>query len=88
MKTYRFTYHTDPSHGWVEVPFETILSLGIAGKISPYSYKGQGKAYLEEDCDLTTFINAIDDLKIDIEFEDHMTNHDSWIRNLPRWGNP
>jgi hypothetical protein len=33
----RYTYITDPGHGWISVPLEDIKKLGIADKISSYS---------------------------------------------------
>lgn len=57
-----YTYHTDPGHGWVEVPMLTINDLGLADKISEYSYRNGDKVYLEEDCDASLFINALKDL--------------------------
>ena len=85
MKTYNFTFHTDPSHGWIEVPMTTILALGLAGKISPYSYKDRAKAYLEEDCDAGLLYEAIkasgDEIKLDYKH----TDGDCFVRNLPRF---
>ena len=53
-----FTYYTDPGHGWVKVPLKLLASLGIAGKMSRYSYMRNGFGYLEEDCDASIFMNA------------------------------
>lgn len=57
--TYKF-YH-DPSHGWLEVPLTELDDLNIADKISPYSYRSEnrGMAYLEEDCDLTVYLETL-----------------------------
>ena len=56
-----YKFFHDPAHGWLEVPLSELLDLEIADKISTYSYKSElrGMAYLEEDCDLTVFLNAI-----------------------------
>jgi hypothetical protein len=56
--TTKYRFIEDPGHGWLEVPIEQINALGIAEKISGYSYKRNGMAYLEEDCDAGTFIDA------------------------------
>ena len=56
--TTQYTFHTDPGHGWLEVPIVELNELGIVEAISPYSYRNGDKAYLEEDCDLATFIRA------------------------------
>ena len=54
-----YIFHEDPAHGWLEVPKAELAKLGIADKISHYSYMSGDKAYLEEDCDLGAFIMAI-----------------------------
>jgi hypothetical protein len=61
MKTYKF--HTDPGHGWLEVPTLECHDLGILSKISSYSYRGRNNEgidclYLEEDCDFAIFHEA------------------------------
>lgn len=53
-------FHEDPGHAWVEVPMEIINKLGIADKISSYSYMCSGRAYLEEDCDAAVLFDALD----------------------------
>lgn len=55
-KTYVF--HSDPGHGWVQVPMTELLDLGIAHKISSYSYMKGCFAYLEEDCDMAHWWHA------------------------------
>jgi hypothetical protein len=51
--------HTDPGHGWIQVPLSLIRELGIGSSISGYSYQSGEFAYLEEDCDLGIFFHAI-----------------------------
>jgi hypothetical protein len=58
MKPKVYVLHTDPGHGWLAVKFKEIKDLGIADKITTYSYVKGSTAYLEEDCDLATFFNA------------------------------
>lgn len=55
-----YAYECDPGHGWVAVPLSELVALGIASKITPYSYidRAAGVAWLEEDCDLSTFVYA------------------------------
>ena len=48
----------DPSHSWLKVPVKELERLGIENKISPYSYINGKMSYLEEDCDMTTFMDA------------------------------
>jgi len=59
MKTY--TYHCDPGHGWVAVPVSELKELAIDGKVTSCSYiSADGQtAYLEEDCDMSLWIDAV-----------------------------
>ena len=51
-------YISDPGHGWLEVPKTLLVELAIQDKITPYSYENGRMAYLEEDCDMATFMQA------------------------------
>jgi len=53
-----WVFHEDPGHGWLEVPKAHLRRVGVAGKISGYSYQRGDKAYLEEDMDAGTFAKA------------------------------
>lgn len=53
---YRFI--SDPGHGWLEVRVADLHELGIATKISSFSYINDDMAYLEEDCDMSVFLRA------------------------------
>ena len=57
MKTY--TFHEDPAHGWLEVDRQELIDLDILDQITPFSYQKGDKVYLEEDCDYSTFCDAI-----------------------------
>lgn len=56
MKT--FDYIQDPAHGWIKVPAQLLVDLGIYQQITPFSYYREGFAYLEEDGDAALFMNA------------------------------
>lgn len=62
----------DPGHGWLKVPTGYLDLLGIADKITGYSYISPCRqfAYLEEDVDFATFMNAAESKgwEVDIEF--------------------
>lgn len=64
------TYHTDPGHGWVEVPKNLVLDLNIEEKITEYSYYSYSTEtyFLEEDQDASTLIKALKDHKIEYAF--------------------
>lgn len=58
ISTNGFAFHSDGGHGWLKVPLSLIKYLGINELISGFSYQDSTHAYLEEDCDLTTFLIA------------------------------
>ena len=51
--------YTDPGHGWASVKLSIAKELGFLDKISNYSYTKGKSVYLEEDCDLSLYCNAI-----------------------------
>jgi hypothetical protein len=79
------TFHSDPSHGWAEIPHNLIHQLGIEQKISRYSYADQHYTYLEEDCDLGLFMRSAEAKGWEITFKDKHSNNDSFIRNFQRY---
>ena len=76
-------YLQDPGHGWIAADMDHVKRLGIADKISAYSYLSRdGKvAYLEEDCDAGRYIEACKAAGIAIELREHHCNSDSSISN-------
>ena len=58
MKTRNLNYWTDPGHGWLAVDRADLEALGIADRVSPYSYQRAGRVYLEEDCDMPLYLDA------------------------------
>lgn len=85
MKT--ITIYTDAGHGWAKVSLKELSRLNILDKISGYSYihKSGLNAYLEEDCDLSTYIKALDDKGIKYQFKTLSTNKSSKIRSYARY---
>jgi len=81
------TIYTDPSHGWAKVSLSELIKLNIADKISSYSYihKNDLFAYLEEDCDLSTYLKALDAKGIKYKFKTLHTNKSSKIRSYARY---
>ena len=78
-------FYQDPGHGWLKVKKKTLKMLGIDKSITPYSYQRGEYAYLEEDCDLHTFMIAIRDNGIDLKYDEHHTNRISKIRSYDRY---
>lgn len=71
----------DPGHAWAAVPVAELVELGIAHKISAYSYRKREVAYLEEDCDLGVYIKALEARGKAYEFKEY--DDKIGIRNLP-----
>ena len=71
----------DPGHAWARFPKAKLVSLGIADKISTYSYMNGANAFLEEDCDLSVLIRALIERGYEIKFNESHANKQSKIRN-------
>ncbi len=52
-------YIQDGGHGWFKVSIKQLIKLGIADRISSYSYWKGDYAYLEEDCDASTYVETL-----------------------------
>lgn len=72
----------DPGHAWARFPKAKLVSLGIADKISSYSYINGPNAFLEEDCDLSILISALKDRGYEINFNQNHTNRQSKVRSF------
>ena len=70
----------DPGHAWARVAKSKLVTLGIADKISTYSYMNGSNAFLEEDCDLSVLISALRVRGYEIKFNESHTNRQSKIR--------
>lgn len=85
MKTKKFDSIIDPGHGWLKVPCKLLCELGITKNITPFSYVKGEYAYLEEDCDMSTFMNAMREQRPDTEIKQRTRHADrpSRVRNYP-----
>jgi len=84
-------FYTDGGHGWLKITKARLEALNIADKITGCSFMRGEFAYLEEDCDLSTYVKAIlkqenisDDVNASEEYKVFMkefwsktTTHDS-----------
>ena len=53
------TYHLDPGHGWLEVSQADLNDAGLSyTDFSACSYTDGAHLFLEEDCDMATFMRA------------------------------
>lgn len=75
----------DPGHAWARFPKAKLVKLGIADKISVYSYQNGTNAFLEEDCDLSILITALRDRGYEIKFNESHTNRTSKIRGYANY---
>ena len=83
----------DPSHGWLKVPIMDLVDLNLMDKLTIYSYRSRSgeTAYLEEDLDAMTFMNALCEYHRipKSEFRNYftlapvVTNTKSVVRTLP-----
>lgn len=76
----QFELYSDPSHSWAKVSIKKLLELGITEHISSYSYIKNGWAFLEEDKDLRTFMEAMKRTGQSVTFTERHTNRSSKIR--------
>ena len=58
-----FDWHYDNAHEWLEVDLNYLMIMGVANRISRFSYysKEENKAYLEGDMDAGILYKAMGD---------------------------
>jgi hypothetical protein len=88
QKTMTLPYYQDPGHGWVRVSVGLLHGLKIAHLITPYSYRRDDYAYLEEDCDLSRLLAAAAAAGITIKLRQFHTNKRSKIRSYKSYRSP
>ena len=81
MKSRKFTFISDPGHGWLKVSRADLLKYDVAHLISGYSYMRNNHVYLEEDIDAATFIRAVEATGVKVLFNEVSSNKQSKIRN-------
>ena len=59
-----------------------VQAMGLADKISGYSYQKYGTAYLEEDCDATLFLDKAKELGWTVQTVEKYSDTDSFVRSL------
>lgn len=83
VKEREYQYHNDPAHGWIETTRAELVRLGIAGKVTHYSYQDGERVYLEEDCDAALLLEAITRIdNLTWKLTDRYEDGDSFIRRL------
>ena len=79
-KEIKIKVFADPGHAWARFPKSRLVKLGIADKITPYSYQNGANAFLEEDCDLSTLMSVLKEKGYTVKFDESQTNKQSKIR--------
>ena len=80
-----FKFYADPGHGWLAVKRDALFDLGVADKITMYSYQRGATVYLEEDCDMVTFVHALQARGVVVEFQEKSVYRYSLIRSYDRF---
>ncbi|KKM87981.1 hypothetical protein LCGC14_1263420 [marine sediment metagenome] len=77
----------DAGHGWAKVPISELKSLGIANRISIFSYMKDGFAYLEEDKDFGTYLKVLKESEpnLSLKFENNYYDGHSEIRQYSHY---
>ena len=77
------TLHSDPGHGWLEVSRIEVHTLRLLDAISGYSYQSNDGAtlYLEEDCDMSRYFDAMEAEGYTLKLN-HLHHDDDRIRGL------
>jgi len=81
LKMLKINYFTDPGHGWAAVKIKVLQDLGIADRISHYSYSRGKTAYLEEDLDFAVLLNALTAAGITYSITEKHTDRSHPIRS-------
>ena len=87
VSTRQYLLLADPGHAWLAVRVDDLFDLGIADKISRYSFVDYARrvAYLEEDCDAALYLSAARAAGWDVRWTVLEMERNAPCRNLPRW---
>lgn len=77
------TFYSDSGHGWLEVPVQHVKRLRV--KVSRFSYKHDGMAYLEEDQDAGVFLAALDKAGESYKIHEVSIDGEAVIRTYPAY---
>ena len=90
MPTYNFTLYHDAGHAWLEIPYDLLIGLRIESTITQYSYERTiadvRYAFLEEDQDAETLLEALKKAGFHIEITHKYDGNQSNIRNYTPFG--
>jgi len=80
-------FHSDPGHGWLEVPLSELIDLEIHKEITGFSYfdPKTKTCFLEEDCDAGTYFESLKSRGVKLIFDEVYSDDDSFVRSLPSY---
>jgi hypothetical protein len=85
QKTFTVIVYSDAGHAWAKVKRQVLINLGIANKVSPFSYQYKDNVYLEEDCDLFLLHQTLDAQGVRLKYVEKHTDKSSKIRSYDRY---
>lgn len=85
MKTFTVIVYSDAGHAWGKVKRQVLVNLGLADKVSTYSYQYKDNVYLEEDCDLPLLCSTLMALDTRIKFVEKHTDRNSRVRSYSHY---
>lgn len=85
MKTFTIIVYSDAGHAWGKVKRQVLVNLGLADKVSTYSYQYKDNVYLEEDCDLPLLCSTLMALDTRIKFVEKHTDRNSRVRSYSHY---
>lgn len=83
-----YTFHHDDGHGWLEVPYQDMMGVGVTLEdVSRFSYavvkNYKPTVFLEEDIDIGVFMLAMKKAGKPVTFKHVTTPGSSVIRTYP-----
>lgn len=84
-----YQFISDDGHGWLGVPSDALRGIGDRITVFSYYEPDTGTVWLEEDCDVATFIRAVAPGIERQWWADNVRETsvcgDAWIRRLSPW---
>ena len=82
----KLNFHSDPSHGWLELPKTIARGLGKAfcDSISFFSYQDRDNLYLEEDSDASKALAALRENGFVVSFNEIDHKNEAPCRSFKR----
>jgi len=81
----KLKYYHDAGHGWIAVKKSVLEKLGIADKITSYSYMKGATAYVEEDSDASLLIKTLKSEGVEPVIAEKYVGNYSPIRSYDRY---